>query len=360
MNLKDQEWQNFFIEEVFYIQPTRGSTTNELIGGKDIPYIAAKKESNGVAMMCSKEENEDYISKGNCIVFIQLGQGSVGYSLYQGFDFIGMSGKISCGYNSNLNQYSGLFIVSVLDLERPKYSFGRSWTGNRLRKTKIKLPVDTNGNLDWQFMEDYVKYIINNKSALKVRKAWNKIESLKEPYYQKKLSLQSRKWKWFKYKEIFFVESGKGSNIYDLDFNGKCPYISSISVNNGIIGLINSKESDIHNGNTITINRTGSVGEAFYQKYSYVASKDRIRVLIPKFLMTDFSGMFLATLIQKEKYRFNYGRTWGTSRIKESLIKLPVNEQGEPDWQFMEDYVKSLPYSKNLEAEQKISERKVW
>ena len=182
----------------------------------------------------------------------------------------------------------------------------------------------------------------------------------KEPYQQKKLSLQSRKWKWFKYKEIFFVESGKGSNIYDLDFNGKCPYISSISVNNGIIGLINSEKSDIHNGNTITINRTGSVGEAFYQKYSYVASKDRIRVLIPKFLMTDFSGMFLATLIQKEKYRFNYGRTWGTSRIKESLIKLPVNEQGEPDWQFMEDYVKSLPYSKNLEAEQKISERKVW
>ncbi len=25
-------------------------------------------------------------------------------------------------------------------------------------------------------------------------------------------------------------------------------------------------------------------------------------------------------------------------------------QQGNPDWQFMEDYIKSLPYSKNLQS----------
>jgi hypothetical protein len=27
---------------------------------------------------------------------------------------------------------------------------------------------------------------------------------------------------------------------------------------------------------------------------------------------------------------------------------LPVDENNQPDWQFMEDYIKSLPYSKSL------------
>lgn len=31
-----------------------------------------------------------------------------------------------------------------------------------------------------------------------------------------------------------------------------------------------------------------------------------------------------------------------------SVIKLPIDNNGKPEWQFMEDYIKSLPYSSNL------------
>ena len=30
-------------------------------------------------------------------------------------------------------------------------------------------------------------------------------------------------------------------------------------------------------------------------------------------------------------------------------IKLPATPSGEPNWQFMEDYIKSLPFSRNIE-----------
>jgi hypothetical protein len=33
--------------------------------------------------------------------------------------------------------------------------------------------------------------------------------------------------------------------------------------------------------------------------------------------------------------------------MKKTKIKLP-SDDGKPDWQFMEDYIKSLPYSSNL------------
>ena len=102
--------------------------------------------------------DEDYVTKGNCIVFIGDGQGSVGYSTYQENDFIG-STTLSMGRNDYLNKYNALFIVTLLDKERFKYSFGRKWNGEKLKNTKIKLPVGGDGNPDWQFMEDYIKFL---------------------------------------------------------------------------------------------------------------------------------------------------------------------------------------------------------
>ncbi|MFL2142916.1 restriction endonuclease subunit S [Ruoffia sp. FAM 20857] len=160
-------YKTFELNEIFdSFEPTKGETVADLIEGDDIPYIAAKKKENGFDKMVSKEGNEDYISKGNCIVFVQLGAGSAGYSTYQPNEFIGMKGKTSCGYHTKLNKYNALFLITILDQERPKFSFGRSWTGNRLTNTKIKLPSikDKNGNYypDWDFMEDFIKQFPNS------------------------------------------------------------------------------------------------------------------------------------------------------------------------------------------------------
>jgi hypothetical protein len=87
--------------------------------------------------------------------FICDGQGSVGYHNYMDKDFIG-STTLSVGYNDNLNQYNGLFLTAALDMERPKYSYGRKYKKN-LSTAKIKLPVDKKRETDWKYMEDYIK-----------------------------------------------------------------------------------------------------------------------------------------------------------------------------------------------------------
>lgn len=156
-DLNVQSWGEFRVGDLFRLEPTKGIVTDDLIAGNDIPYMAAKHEENGIDMMCQRNGFEDWVSKGNCIVFINIGAGSAGYTNYIKEDFIGMSGKTTCGYNDNLNEYNGLFISTVLCQERPKYSFGRSWTGDRLKDTVIKLPVAFDGEPDWQFMEDYIK-----------------------------------------------------------------------------------------------------------------------------------------------------------------------------------------------------------
>ncbi len=151
-----KQWKSFTIKDLFgKIIPAKGETTDQLEEGSDLVYIGAKKENNGVK--AEVEYDKKYISEGNSIVFINLGQGSAGFTTYQPYDFIGMNGKISLGKFEHLNQYIGVFLVTILDKERFRYSFGRSWTGDRLLNTQIKLPVDVNGKPDWSFMETYIK-----------------------------------------------------------------------------------------------------------------------------------------------------------------------------------------------------------
>ncbi len=155
LNLNISTWKTFSLKNIFYkFENCKCSNATDLLeDGDEIYYIGAKKNNNGIMNKVMK--NNDLLTKGNCIVFICDGQGSVGYSNYMAHDFIG-STTLTVGYNKNLNQYIGMFLVSILDKERYKYSFGRKYRTN-IETTKIKLPVDKDGNPDWKFMEDYIK-----------------------------------------------------------------------------------------------------------------------------------------------------------------------------------------------------------
>ena len=155
-----ESWKEFKITDIFEkIESTKGNKTYELEDGNDLIYIAAKKTNNGAQQYTSY--NENIISKGNCIVFVNIGDGAAGYSTYQSDDFIGMKGKTTCGYSSKLNKYNALFLVTILDKHRYKYCYGRSWTSFRLNNTKIQLPAKLNNKNkyepDWEYMENYIK-----------------------------------------------------------------------------------------------------------------------------------------------------------------------------------------------------------
>ncbi len=155
LDLNLAHWKAFKLIDIFRLEKCRCSSATDLLGeGEDVYYIGAKKSHNGVM---SKVVNEmSLISKGNCIVFIGDGQGSVGFTNYQPVDFIG-STTLTCGYNENLNPYVGLFLVTVLDKERYRYNYGRKYGKDQLSQAKIELPSTPEGNPNWNFMENYIK-----------------------------------------------------------------------------------------------------------------------------------------------------------------------------------------------------------
>lgn len=168
IDVEKEMWQEINVPQLFDgpIDSCNCSVAGDLQDGTDIYYLGAKKKDCGLIKKVAYDEK--YITKGNCIGFICDGDGSIGYHNYIDLDeFIGTT-NLSVGYNKDINVYSALFLVTVLDLERPKYSFGRKYK-KRINNTNILLPVkkDDKGNCiknkdgkyipDFEYMENYIK-----------------------------------------------------------------------------------------------------------------------------------------------------------------------------------------------------------
>ena len=153
-------------------------------------------------------------------------------------------------------------------------------------------------------------------------------------------------WKVFALQDLFTIRKGQRLTKANMK-PGTMPYIGASDTSNGVTAHIG--QDPIHKGGTISVSYNGSVAEAFYQPVDYWATDD-VNVLYPKgFLLTPATALFICTIIRMEKYRFNYGRKWHLERMRDSIIKLPVTADGTPDWAFMEQYIKTLPYSSQLQ-----------
>jgi hypothetical protein len=154
------------------------------------------------------------------------------------------------------------------------------------------------------------------------------------------------KWKRFSIDSLFVLHRG-GGLIRRETKEGVTPLISASARDNGVTKrvAVNPKFP----AGWITVCSNGSVGEAFVQPEPFVATAD-VTVLEPRFRTGIGARLFLCTLIQHEKYRFNYGRKWPAGRMAGSTIRVPVRSDGRPDVELMEQLFETLPFSHFADA----------
>jgi hypothetical protein len=167
----------------------------------------------------------------------------------------------------------------------------------------------------------------------------------KSAFSENELELDTSNWQPFDLETLFEITGSKTTSILELEEYGKgqFPYVTTQATNNG---TANFYDFYTENGNVLTVD-SAVVGYCSYQPLNFSAS-DHVEKLIPKFDMNKYIALFLVAIFHLEQYRYNYGRKCSQSRMKERNIKLPVTKDGTPDWQFMENYIKSLNYSKSI------------
>lgn len=149
---------------------------------------------------------------------------------------------------------------------------------------------------------------------------------------------------------LFEIEKGERLNKEERIL-GEIPLLTSSSTQNGVSTFINYDEFKDRKKifkDKITIDMLCNV---FYHGYEYF-SDDNIHTLIfqDEYKNNDniYSCIFITTLLKKLIVKFAYGRQVRLKRLINEKILLPVDDNDEIDWAYMEDYIKKLPYSINL------------
>lgn len=346
MELSNRNWQEYFIsgdEGIFDISATSsGVDKNKLnMASGNMPYLTRSNELNGINLFISDKQDSKWgIDEGN-VITIGLDTQTVFYQPHKFYT----GQNIQVLRHKKMNRNVAMFIISMLNVQMKKFNWGGNGaTLGRLCRTKMMLPVDDKtGNLDFEFMNRYIETVEAEKLVQYLSYCKKRLSELGDIVQLPKFS--EIEWKPYRLNRIAEVDSGR--DIYDAErIVGDLPYITAGIQNNGIgyfVGNINKTITQ----NAISVSRNGAgVGSSFYHEYSALYSNDCRKVILNDYNENKFISLFVANQIMMQRKNYNYSRKMGTKRLKKQKIMLPANNDDEPDFNYMEQYIKNLMIKK--------------
>ena len=335
-------WKEYKYIDIFDIKKGFYNKKPEHTIDGNIPFIGATDSNNGVTEYYSIEDIEAASKTGdgdNAPIEQKLfppnalcvtNNGSVGYAYYQDTVF-------TCSHDVNplylkkgsFNKFTALFVATVIEHDRYRWAYGRKWRPIRMIRSVLSLPSDDDGEPDWEYMENYIRSLKNEKQTLNHNKPILSMEG----------------WTPFKLSSLF-------DEIYRSKSNVKAELITSTHLKKEYIGFVsrtennngcdcyvqNNEDFSIEKGNAIIIGDTTST--MYYQPFDFVTG-DHIVVCRAKWL-NRYTALFILTILNKERYRYNYGRAFRMDLIKDTVIMLPTKND-KPDWNYMEQFIKNMP-----------------
>lgn len=336
--LENREWKEFFLKDIFNtIQRGKRLRKADHKEGNQ-PYVSSTGINNGLDGYVGNKEKVRVFE--NCLTLAN--SGSVGSTFYQPYSFVA-SDHVTKLENKAFSKYINLFLSGIVSRLGEKYSFNREINDTRIKREKILLPITSKGKPDYEFMEQFMRHKEQEKQKEYQQFIQKKISQLKN--IPKTVSLDEKEWGEFFIEEIAEILSGK--DIYARErIEGEIPYVSATANQNGIGYFVGNNNKTLES-NCLSVNRNGSVGYSFYHPYKALFGNDcrKLRLKNPG----KHIGIFISQQITRQKGKYGYGYKMGTARLKRQKIMLPINQNNEPDYEFMENYMRNIEYKKLTE-----------
>ncbi|OGI60808.1 hypothetical protein A2641_02430 [Candidatus Nomurabacteria bacterium RIFCSPHIGHO2_01_FULL_37_25] len=283
-----------------------------------VNFVSRTEKNNGISAYV---EIIDEIEPNPAFTISVAGGGSVLATFFQKEEYYSGRDIYVLIPKKKFSEIEMLFYVFCIRKNKYRYNYGR-----QANKTLKNILIPEKIPKEWQNID---------------------IEKLKpnsKPLINRKIDLNMKDWDYFNLEDLFEITGSKTTPLLELKEYGnrKYPFVTTQATNNGIEGFYDYYTEQ---GNVLVID-SAVIGYCSYQPFDFSAS-DHVEKLIPKFEMDKYTGLFLTTILNKEQYRYNYGRKASQSRLKQRIIKLP-SKNNNPDWNFMRDFIKSLSYSANL------------
>ncbi len=154
--------------------------------------------------------------------------------------------------------------------------------------------------------------------------------------------IDTKEWKEFEIGELFSISRPVArSQVKYTD--GNVPFVASGNFNNGIVKYCRPEKGEVLDSkNCITVSPLD--GAAFYQPKDFLGrggAGSAILILRNEFLNEEI-GLFLATAIRVSLTKYTYSDQLNSQTIFSEHIKLPVDNQGYPDWKYMTFFMKKV------------------
>ena len=131
----------------------------------------------------------------------------------------------------------------------------------------------------------------------------------------------------------------KGFNHLKRQVNG-ISYLGATNLNNGVLGFVRPISSMVQRGNCIAFirNGEGSMGYAVYKAEDFIATSDM--TIGYNDHLNKYTGTYITTIADRIRGKYNFGYKRNAQRLAKEIITLPVAPDEQPDWEYMEAYMR--------------------
>ena len=337
LNLENKIWKEFRILDIFEVYTGAQIPKNKLQAGY-LPRITATDNQNGVFDFYKKIEHKNLRDLENFISVSFLG--SVFYHQYKAS--LDMKIHAIKTKGTKLNKYLAEFLIISIKSAVIQSSYGNQMSSGDLPNKRIYLPLDSQGNPDYAFMEEYIKCKEQEKLDRYKQFASKRLAELKN--YKEVEHIEDKEWGEFEIEDVFQIKSGVRLTKADMS-KGKKPFVGATDSNNGITEFT-SNTNNSEDRNVLGVNYNGSVVENFYHPYTAIFSDDVKRLSFKNITGNRHLYLFAKNQILKQRVKYQYAYKFNAKRMSKQKIMLPINKEGKPDYEFMENYIKKVEYLK--------------
>lgn len=331
--LNEKTWNEFYLNDIFSFKLAKGDNQPKNMSQGRFPVVSAGETNNGVTAFVSNPDEGSTFQSGTITVDM------FGKAFWHGYDYCAVShGRVNI-LDLNTPNDSSQFISICIDKGTiSKYSYNQMCSQKRLTRQKAMLPVTDSGEPDYAYMAAYVQQKRDAMLAKYRAYVEERIAELGEAVEIP--ALDEKEWNEYALEELFSVGAGKRLTNADK-IDGNRPFVGATDNSNGITGFVGNRNTSCDK-NVLGVNYNGAPCIAFYHPYECIFTDDVKRLHLLHHKDNEYVLLFFKVIVMQQRTKYSYGYKFKEKRMLRQKLMLPVTDSGEPDYAYMEQYVKNM------------------
>lgn len=324
----------------------------------ETPFITAGFENRGVTQ---------YIGNDRPIYHKAITVDMFGNCFFQSEDCAG-DDNVYFFVNDDMSDLVKLFIsAGIGTMTFSKFDYARQFRQGDADNLEVMLPATLDGDPDWAYMESYMRGIMDREEIFAEHLASLTAEAVADSHV-----IDTSGWRDFVFRDVFagpYIAHAYHAielNLEDEPSGDHYEYVSRSCVDNAVQGYVSKCD-----GRYVAQPR-GSIcfgAETAYFTYHDVEYLTGNKMYWFLFDTTDSYveyaqssdaavnaraiGLFLCAVLNAQLHnKFGYSDGLTGSRCGRQVIKLPATSDGNPDWAYMEQYMKRVMAVESAFAEE--------